>query len=293
MAAAVNEIKTAEFQQGKSLIDVFGKRVRLEEYIIRPQPDQFKLVVLNSRDSRFDYFYFLGTFNTTLPADMSVALRQINGTIGVSPTYWLTSYQTARSNTQDSVVEMANGGHPVDINNNGVSSDAQRLWTDPATGNLVDVTGKSLYVTLYDNYGMYVNGNLKFGWTGSNVTTYDTTVAQRTFSSTTDPITGATLSQSLATMSSNDTWPSADQMHEIQYNSFTDGTFLKFDNYILNDEGKIAAPSDFAGVTSGAQYKSTLLNFNFEQVTTASEFQGRKIDLVVEPKILIQSGLIQ
>jgi len=35
-----------------------------------------------------------------------------------------------------------------------------------------------------------------------------------------------------------------------------------------------------------------LLDFNFEQVITASEFGGRKIDLVVEPRILIQSGLM-
>ena len=96
LAAAAREIKLAEFQQGKVLMDVFGQRVRLEEYIIRPRADQFKLVVLNERQSRFDYFYYLGTFNTALPTDMSVALRQLSGSVGTAPTFWLTGFETGR-----------------------------------------------------------------------------------------------------------------------------------------------------------------------------------------------------
>ena len=75
IASAAMEQRTADYREGKSLIDVNGKRVRVEEYIVRPQPDQFKLVVLDKRDNRLDYFYYLGTFNQTLPADLSVALK--------------------------------------------------------------------------------------------------------------------------------------------------------------------------------------------------------------------------
>jgi transposase len=57
-------------------------------------------------------------------------------------------------------------------------------------------------------------------------------------------------------------------------------------------KGKIAKTADFAGITSGTQYKQTLLKWNFQTIVTASEFGGRKIDLAVEPKIFIQSGLI-
>ncbi|MDD5303522.1 MAG: hypothetical protein PHS14_10490 [Elusimicrobia bacterium] len=39
-------------------------------------------------------------------------------------------------------------------------------------------------------------------------------------------------------------------------------------------------------------FKQTLLGWNFQTIVTACEFGGRKIDLVVEPKIFIQSGLI-
>src|SRR6185312_3826709 len=66
-AAAALEAKKAVYQQGKALIDVNGNRVRVEEYIIRPTPNDFKLVVLNGRADRFDYFFYHGTFNTTLP----------------------------------------------------------------------------------------------------------------------------------------------------------------------------------------------------------------------------------
>ena len=41
--------------------------MRLEEYIVRPTANQFKLVALNERDSRFDYFYYQGTFNQNCP----------------------------------------------------------------------------------------------------------------------------------------------------------------------------------------------------------------------------------
>lgn len=84
MAAAANEIRTAEYQEGKSLTDVNGNRVHLEEYIIRNPTDAlavgkedqaFKLVVFNEREDRFDYFYYLGIFNKSLPTDLSVLKR--------------------------------------------------------------------------------------------------------------------------------------------------------------------------------------------------------------------------
>ncbi len=62
---------------------------------------------------------------------------------------------------------------------------------------------------------------------------------------------------------------------------------------MINDVGKIAKTADFAASGFGGQsFKQTLLGWNFQTIVTASEFNGRKIDLVVEPKIFIQSGLI-
>ena len=291
-SAAAKEIKLAEFQQGKVLIDVFGKRVRLEEYIVRPRADQFKLVVLNERATRFDYFYYLGTFNQALPADLSVALRQLGGGLGTAPAYFLTGFETGRSNTRDSAVEVAQGGHLVDVNNNADPADNVAFFYDAVTDRYVDAVGKSVFQTLFDRYGFYLNGGLKYGWTGNNITSYSL-AGGMTQAALADPITGAALAAALPTRSVSVTFPEAELVHQVIYESYTDGTFTKWDNYIIRDDGRIATVSDFKGITTGAQYKQKLLDFNYEQVLTASEFQGRKIDLVVEPRILIQSGLIQ
>ena len=140
LAAAARELKMAEYQQGKTMIDVSGNRVRLEQYILRPKPDQFKLVVLNDRADRFDYFYYLGTFNTTLPTDLSAALRQLPGCVGSACAYNLTSFETGRSNTQDGMKEIARDGHQVDVNNNGVAGDRVEGAFDPLTDTFVRLT---------------------------------------------------------------------------------------------------------------------------------------------------------
>ena len=44
-------------------------------------------------------------------------------------------------------------------------------------------------------------------------------------------------------------------------------------------------PSPISATPHGASFKETLLKWNYQQIITASEFQGRKIDLVFEPKI--------
>ncbi|MDE2291375.1 MAG: FecR domain-containing protein, partial [Elusimicrobia bacterium] len=107
LAAAAEEIKQAVYQQGKVMTDVNGYRVRLEEYILRPAPNQFKFVTLNERQGRFDYFFRTGTFNTTLPDDLSTALKQLPGCISTACQYYLTGYETGYSNTQDTVDEVA------------------------------------------------------------------------------------------------------------------------------------------------------------------------------------------
>ncbi|MBI5883856.1 MAG: FecR domain-containing protein [Elusimicrobia bacterium] len=146
-AAAAREIKLSEYQQGKALTDVFGNRVRVEEYVMRPQSDQFKFVVLNERADRFDYFYYLGTFNKDLPRDLSAALRQLAGGADSAPEYYLKAFETGRSNTKDSMVELAAGGHQVDVNNNLSNNDNVTSLYNPVTGAFDDVTGRSVYQT--------------------------------------------------------------------------------------------------------------------------------------------------
>jgi hypothetical protein len=298
-AMALRELRLADYEQGKSLIDAFGNRVRLEEYIIRPAPDQFKLVILNnSQTSGFNWFYYLGTFNTALPSNLNLAFNQLSGNVGL-PNYYLLNYEKGESNTIDSTLEITQGGHPVNVNtapgSSGSVAAGTQLW-DTATNSYVSVTpGQAVYQTLFDQEGFYVDDKLKSGWSGTNIQTYSAGfgAASPTPASTTDPITGATLATALPGSTVASTIPNADQIHQLIYQSYTDGTFLQYDNYIINNLGQTAAASDFSGVTAGASFDRQILNFNYEQVITATEFQGRSINLVVAPKILLESGLIQ
>lgn len=321
-AAAALEQKSAIYKEGKALIDVNGNRVRLEDYIIRQTPSQFKLVVLNERTDRFDYFFYQGTFNKPMPEDISAALRQIQGRPDAPPEFFLTAYKTGRSNTTDSVTEVAAGGHLVDVNNNGVAGDAVASAFDPVTDGVVALSipnpggagNQPYFQTLFDGYTLAFNGVTHHSWSlnagnqplGGYVPTLGAggypvysaangTGAQNTtthlsyFHLTNLVVPPNCVSSENCTHS-----PEPGKLHDIIYlEDATGSVFEKFDNYIISDEGKVANTSDFAGLSKGSDFKKHLLGWNYQQIITASEFKGRKIDLVFEPKILIQSGLIR
>jgi len=158
-AAAATEIKNAEYEQGKTMMDYFGKRVRIEEYIVRPQSDQFKFVALNERDSRFDYFTWLATFNKPLPPDLSVANQSAfakpdNQSFDSAPEYWVKRHDCAVSNTVDKVEWQKKRSDwyekatvtGFDINGTDVLS---------SIGNIPDGSSASL---AYDKYSTSISG---------------------------------------------------------------------------------------------------------------------------------------
>lgn len=297
-AAAAVEARRAEYQEGKTLVDAFGKRVRIEEYIVRPAADQFKFVVLNQRSDRFDYFYYQATFNQALPVVLAPALRYLNGKTGSAPDYYVTSFETGRSNTIDSIQETGTGGHLV---NTPLAEDT--VLYDPGSNSFQTVAaGAGFWQTLFNNYSYRVNGAEKYGWQPAagvtDITAYDYTATgfntRILGGAGLGGVTCATLACEQTNRPSAVTQPGgADKLHDRATISYSNGSYEIYDSYIISDEGEIASPRDFGGVTNGATYKSTLLKFNFQQVIYASEFQGRKIDLVIEPKILINSGVIQ
>ncbi|MEW6041653.1 MAG: FecR family protein [Elusimicrobiota bacterium] len=284
-AAAANELRLAEYLEGKTMIDVFGNRVRLEEYIMRPAADSFKFVVLNEREKRFDYFYYKGTFNKTLPTDLSTALKDLGGKLGdTSPEYYLKDYEGGFSNTVDKTQEIGKDGQLVSETLDATKA-AETIVYNPVTDTFDTAkTGDKYWSTIFGNGSYKVNDVLKYSWA---------------------PKTGITTPQSLSDISysyagglmltTTENPSGSDKLYQRINVYYGDGTWQKFDNYIISDEGKIASTSDFANKTTGVDYKKELLKWNYEQVMTASEFKGpdKKIDLVVEPKILIKSGLIK
>jgi hypothetical protein len=306
-AAAAVESRRAEYQEGKTLIDAFGKRVRLEEYVVRPAADQFKLVALSERADRFDYFYYQARFNQALPEDLTAATRYLTGKAGAAPDYFVTEFESGRSNTRDSVVEIGTGGHLV---NSPLTAD--KVVYDGQTNTFTTETaGTAFWSTLFDNYSYKINGTEKFGWqpaAGANITSYDYVaggINTRILGggaacglagcATAAPVTCTSQACEDAARPSAVTQPEGTgTFHDRVTITYTfDGSREVYDFFVVSDEGRVATKADFNGVTSGATYKEKLIQHNFQQKITATEFGGRSIDFVVEPKILIKAGILQ
>jgi energy-coupling factor transporter ATP-binding protein EcfA2 len=303
-AAAAAEARLAEYQEGKTMIDAGGQRVRLEQYIVRPAADEFKFVTLNERENSFNYFYYQARFNQALPVELAPALRYLNGKTGSAPDYFITAFETGRSNTVDSILENATGGHLV----NTLLGEDRTVYDPDANTFRTVAAGTAFWSTLFDNYSYKINGTEKFGWQpagGANITAYDyvaTGIHTRILGGGADcgasgcavgPVNCTTAACEEAARPSSITSPQGGGvLHDRASITYSDGTWERYDFYVVGDEGNIATSADFSGVTSGENYKKTLLKWNYEQVITASEFEGRSIDLVVSPAILVQSGAI-
>ncbi len=395
-AAAAEEMKLAEFQEGKALIDVNGNRVRLEEYILRKPKDvaeadrdkAFKFVVLNSRDNRLDFFTYKGIFNKTLPADLSIPLRNVTGRqLGeTEPEYYLTAYEMSQSNMTDAIKDMSDGGHLVKVTYDGTtySLQAYSVGADGKAGSVTDTATQlasadgKVYDPIADVYkntgaspdGIYDPANDKFTTMKQGDTLWRTvfnryahlmgpagvlnsltlndvptgTLTQPWFQyysaragvtniATLESINNAALTQSGSMVSARgktltiyadqnignasfkylngnfafdsyfpdsanpDSPLFSEGIHQrlITYYPRTniDIPYEQYDTFIISDAGKIAAISNFSNATSGKTFKEELIKWNYEQITKSSAFGDRKIDLVVEPKILIRSGLIK
>ena len=227
--AAAEELKLAEYQQGKSLIDVWGNRVRIEEYIVRKnlQPNQFKMVVLNERENRFDYFIWLATFNKELPTDLTLATKWLSWKEGVAlPEYYLKESYSGASNTIDKVE-----------------------WR--LTGDVIKEN--SLYKYQQNLVSYKINNNEKINLIPNTMTV---------------------------------SYPKGNKFSAYTYSIvFKDNTWTKESYYWIDDNGIVPSRKDF--VSNG------LLNYNQELVFEAKEFEGRTIDLVVEPKIFVDTGIIK
>lgn len=262
MKEAQAELQSAEYKSRKVAIDAYGYRVRMEEYVIRPQVDQFKFVVLNSRDGRFDFGKMIFTFNKELPKDLSLATENMISHEGAAaPEWFLTDMNSIISNTQDKV-------------------------TEDATGGVMTETSSNQWNLIFNQYSFYAagpdeadaNGGLgKWLWTKNNY----------------NVATGAIDSASVLGDGYVNT-PSGDVFHNTQKNQFddVDSTWIQAEDFLLFDDGKIASAGDFS-FGLGETMDSVTDQLNFERVYTSSLFGGRKIDLIYSAKFLKNVGLLR
>lgn len=273
-AAAAQEIKKAEYQQGKSLIDAFGKRVRLEEYIVRPEANSFKMVVLTERQNRFDYMTWKATFNDPLPTDLRDATKWLDESTwgSTQPTYWLTKNESAISNTVDVMEWKYTDGHVASVGG---------TWKH-----------------FFDNYRWEIsnaNGTFeKIRWTGNDLNSYNNRVWR---------LSGDLTTTYTETLFKN--WLVSElgkPGNMIEPTSAKDKLYYKYgvtfpvnkkyseEYYIVDNDGKLLTTEDIVDLTTG-NFKN--YEWNEEMVFKADEFIGPdgKIDLVIEPKIFADAGI--
>lgn len=148
---AIFEHKAQLYQEGKTLIDAFGRRVRVEEHILRPSADSFQFVSFNFRDDRTDLASVEVTANQTLPERLADAgnLWFSQG----SPSYWAVKQRLTMTNGVDSVVELGVDGAPQQF------SFAGQPIFDPGTNTFTTGPGGSFYRTMFGNKYEFINGD--------------------------------------------------------------------------------------------------------------------------------------
>ncbi|MCM2266859.1 MAG: FecR family protein [Elusimicrobiales bacterium] len=271
ISRAQEELQSAEFQSRKVAIDAFGNRVRMEEYVIRPAANQFKYVVLNTRQSRFDFGKMLFTFDSALPSDLSLATRNMTSAVGASAPQWqLTAMNSVMSNTLDKVTEDASGGKMVPDNAGSPSE-----WTHFFTDYAVYAAGPDQAA---ENGGL---GRRLWGYTDANA---DNTVqiGELTYL-------GGAAPAGLVTYPGGE-----DVFHTVTRNTYSDAdnTWIQASDYVLFDSGDILNAGDFSS-RLGVTMDTATDRLNFERVYTSSLFGGRKIDLEFSAKLLKDAGLLR
>ncbi len=239
--AAARESRRQERELGRVGMDADGKRVRVEEYVVRPSANRLNLVVMNGRADGLSYYSWDGTFDIALPRDLSAVFTGLTGSGGTATAWTVTDFTATRANTTDSVVERGSGGHQVDVNGNA----------DP----LDDVAGGGMaFKTIFDRYGVYANGVLKRGFTGVALQTY----ADKTDSTTNDPLTGAALGAALPVVVINTTYPDAASARRSTFESYGDGTSLARDLLYLEFGGGVSPRGAFGSADHNIEERTTV-----------------------------------
>ncbi|MCD4812183.1 hypothetical protein K8S19_00600 [bacterium] len=96
--------KNIDLHLGKVLTDMHGNRVRMEEYVLRPEANQVQFLNLTMRDNRLDYVNYLATFNDILPKNIhGVWAKTWKHTGENGPAIYLTEEAIEYSNMLDKV----------------------------------------------------------------------------------------------------------------------------------------------------------------------------------------------
>lgn len=290
-AVVSGEQRREEYEAGRVLTDASGHTVRAEEFVVRTSPTSFTFVALNGRAGRgLSYYSWTGVFDLALPKNLAPVFAILPGSAGSAAPWTLTSFTATSSNGIDTLVASGAGGHQVDLNSNADALDDVSTLYDPATDSFRNVTGQAVFKVLFDRYGLYSDGVLKSGLTGTNIQTQ----SDYTASTTNDPLTGAALATALPVFTTNATFPDAGSARQQVFTSYQDaaGTSITVDDRAVSFRGGVVSRSAFGGATSGADLQTGFLRSVFQQSVTASEFGGRSISVLLSARALFETPLV-
>ena len=308
------ELKANEAQLGKDSIDAFGKRVRIEEYLLRPSDKEFKLLFLSRRaeEDRLDWGHLQEIFKYKIPDDIS----QVGGIISsmyfskTVPTNWMTYFEVYLTNTVDSIKETINFGNPTLVNFSGygagvgsryypASIDYKQILSGPGvalaagagSGGLA--SDERLQFRQIQDYNS-TNPGL-FTWTQKVVDTAG--LLQDMYQVTLDPTDAVDIENQGTQTYWDDTidpteltpayeqFPSgAGKADLFAYSLYADGSSVSSRKLLVSNEGDVLGIPGSA--TSGTFLQEG--SFNLEMVVTSNLFQGRNIDVLLAPEILSQ-----
>lgn len=310
------ELKANESQLGKDSIDAFGRRVRLEEYLLRPADNEFKLLFLSHRaeEKRLDWGHFIERFNSKIPDDINEVGKIVEGMYfsATAPANWMKYFEVYLTNTVDSIKETVDFTAPVAVNFSGYgkgtryypgSIDYRQILSGPGVaaaagaGSLTNTGLTSLAADERVQFRQTQDWNTtnagKFTWmqkvvNGSGVlanmwgVTLDPTSAVDISNLGTQTFYNGAIDPGNATV----TYPSGPGRADYQVVSdgYADGSSVSSRKLLVSNEGEVLR-------MPGSPNSDTFLkegSFNLEMVIGSSLFQGRNIDVLFAPEILTQ-----
>jgi hypothetical protein len=309
------ELKANEAQLGKDVVDAFGRRVRLEEYVLRPDAKSFEILFLSRRQDRFDWGHYIQTFNSAIPNDLSQIPAIVAGGFLASnqPGNWLKSFEFYATNTVDADKEKMTFGAPAQINFAGFNGGAAKLLWYPSSIDFVQtLTGPGVPGGSRDQFVQHqdwnstapgqffwqqniqptagVNTNIAFTNTGSAIDVNGVMLFGRL-----DPTSVASVNAGgvvatgvlYANTNTAFTTPSGPDKADLRgVTTYADGSTVGVEKFLVSNDGKIL---DLANPASDAFSKEG--TYNLEINVKSSLFQGRDIDVLVAPEILRQKGV--
>ncbi len=297
------ELKANESQLGKDSVDAFGRRVRLEEYLLRPSDNAFKLLFLTQRpaENRLDWGHIMETFNSKIPDDISEVGKIRDGMYfsETMPSNWMTNFEIYLTNTVDSVKETMDFARPVQINFSGYdlgtryfpgSIDYKQTLSGPGVPgggrvqfqqtqewNTATAPGEFLWTLKVVDQGGALNTLEQLTLDPAN----SVDVKGDGYSSVLVYRVGDTYIDANTTSSRPSGPGMADYMESTVY---ADGSTFSSRKLLASNEGNILGSP--AG--SGTLLKDG--DYNVEMIMGSSLFEGRNIDVILAPEIILQKS---